>query len=72
MDAFEKKHKRLSVKYFCTGVGVDLQYLDSKIAEQVMLHFSKMHYAILPMHDSFILHHGLEGELQHTMGQSFL
>jgi hypothetical protein len=71
MDAFEQKHEPIS-KYFCTGAGVKLQYLDSQIAEQVMLHFAKMHdYAILPMHDSFILHHGLEGELQLTMDKAF-
>lgn len=66
MDAFADKHKPIS-HYFCTGIGIDLQYEDSQIAEKVLVHFSKMGYAILPMHDSFILHHGLEHELQQAM-----
>ncbi len=30
-----------------------------------------MGYAILPMHDSFIIHHGLEQELKDTMNKAF-
>ena len=30
-----------------------------------------MGYAILPMHDSFILHHALERELQEAMDDAF-
>jgi hypothetical protein len=41
------------------------------IAEKVMLHFAKMGYAILPLHDSFIIHHGLEDELMNAMNQAF-
>jgi|GEM_PF-1168223 len=70
MDAFETKHTPIK-GFFCTGVGIDLQNRDSKIAEQVLLRFSKMGYAILPMHDSFILHHGLEAELRETMEEAF-
>ena len=71
MDAFEKKHTPIK-GYFCSGVGIDLQNRDSKIAEQVMLRFSKMGYAILPMHDSFIIHHGLEAELREAMERAFV
>jgi len=46
MDAFEAKHTPIK-GYFCTGVGIDLQNRDSKIAEQVLLRFSKMGCAIL-------------------------
>lgn len=70
MDAFAAKHLKVS-HYFCTGAGIDLQFIDSQIAEQVMLHFSTMGYPILPMHDSFIIHHGLEQELKDTMNQAF-
>lgn len=70
MDAFEQKHKPLK-KYFCTGKGIDLQYLDSKMAEEVMLHFSKTGFAILPLHDSFIIHHGCEGTLNESMKKAF-
>jgi hypothetical protein len=70
MDAFERKHEGIR-HYLNTGKGVDLQYLDSQIAEKVMLHFSRMNYAILPVHDSFILHHALEKELGKAMDEAF-
>lgn len=70
MDAFEEKHHPIK-NYFCKSKGVDLQYLDSQIAEQVLLKFSKMGYAILPLHDSFIIHHGLEQELKDAMNEAF-
>jgi hypothetical protein len=71
MDAFAQKHEKIS-NYFCTGKGIDLQYFDSQMAEKVMLHFAKMsHYPILPVHDSFIIHHGLEKELKEAMEEAF-
>ncbi len=70
IDAFSEKHKHIS-KYFCTGAGIDLQNKDAQIAEQVMLHFAKWNYAILVMHDSFIIHHGLEQELKDCMNEAF-
>jgi hypothetical protein len=69
MDAFASKHQTIS-HYFCSGKGIDLQNLDSKIAEKVLLHFAKF-YAVLPLHDSFIVHHGLEESLLNTMQQAF-
>ena len=44
---------------------------DSDLAEQVMLHFIKMGYPCLPVHDSFIVHHGLAGELEDKMKAVF-
>ena len=43
--------------------------LDSILAEDVMLHFSKMDYPALPVHDSFIMHRafGSSGELEEAM-----
>ncbi len=70
IDDFMQKHSLIR-KYFGTGIGVDLQYLDSQIAEKVLMHFSKMGYAILPMHDSFIIHHALKNELQKAMDNAF-
>jgi hypothetical protein len=70
MDAFENKHENIK-DFFCTGKGIDLQYLDSQIAEKVLLHFSKMGYAILPLHDSFIIYQDLEEELKESMQKAF-
>ncbi len=73
IDALERKHKKIK-HYFCTGKGIDLQNLDSKMAETVMMHFvrpSGLGYAILPLHDSFIVHHGLEETLKKKMKAAF-
>jgi len=70
MDAFASKHEGIK-DYFCTGAGIDLQYLDSQIAEKVLLHFSTMGYAILPVHDSFITYQDLEDELDESMKTAF-
>ena len=70
MAAFCEKHEPIK-DYFNSGKGIDLQYLDSIIAEQVMVHFAKMGYPCLPLHDSFIVHHGLEAELNEEMNKAF-
>ena len=58
---------------FCQGHGNHLQYIDSCIAEQVILHFNRMDYPVLTVHDSFIMHHafGDSGELEKTMRRAF-
>ena len=58
-------------QYFGSGVGLKLQRKDSDLAEAVMLRFAAMNYACLPVHDSFIVHHGLERELIDIMLEEF-
>jgi hypothetical protein len=70
MDAFEMKHEEIK-HHFNTGKGVDLQYKDSQIAEEVMLYFAKKGYPVLCLHDSFIVHNGLEKELDEQMNKAF-
>lgn len=70
LDALYKTHAPIS-KAFNSGEGIRLQFIDSQIAEQVMLEFIKQGYAILPVHDSFIIRHGLEEELTDTMKKAF-
>jgi hypothetical protein len=48
-----KQHAPIS-KNFYTGIGTQLQNLDSKIAESVMLEFMEWGIFALPVHDSFI------------------
>lgn len=57
--------------HFYTGVGLRLQRLDSDIAEKVLLHFAQNGIAILPLHDSFMMHHGYEASLDQAMHQAF-
>ncbi len=65
-----KKHS--CVKYrFGTGYGLRLQRIDSDMAEKVLLYFAKMNVACLPIHDSFIVHSGYEGELVDVMKYAY-
>ncbi len=57
--------------HFGSGVGLRLQRKDSDLAEAVMLQFAAMGYACLPVHDSFIVHHGLEHDLANAMNRAF-
>ena len=58
---------------FFTGSGGVLQRIDSDLAERVMLRF--LDYGrpvpVLPVHDSFILHHGYQHELKAFMELEF-
>ena len=71
-DAILKAHRAIEDMFF-QGHGNHLQYIDSCIAEQVMLQFNKMDYPVLPVHDSFIMHHafGDLGELEEAMRRAF-
>ena len=66
------KHSEIS-DYFGTGEGLRLQYIDSCIAEELMLRFieEKSGTALLPVHDSFIVHHGYAEELKDMMLEIF-
>ena len=58
-------------QYFGSGVGLFLQRKDSDLAETVMARFAAMQYACLPVHDSFIVHHGLQDDLNQIMREAF-
>ena len=63
-------HKPIQHLFF-DGLGNKLQFEDSCIAESVMLHFQVKDVAALPVHDSFIMHHGYSGELEEAMRRGF-
>jgi len=71
-EAILGAHKPIK-DYFFKGIGNRLQFEDSCIAESVMLHFAKMDTPALPIHDSFIMHHGFStyGELEEAMRRAF-
>jgi hypothetical protein len=71
-DRIIKAHKPIADLFF-NGVGNHLQFLDSNIAERVMLHFAGMDAPALPVHDSFIMHHayGESGEVEEAMRKGF-
>ena len=63
-------HQPIS-KYFGTGIGIELMYTDSVIAEDIMLSFLKEDIIVLPIHDSFIIRTGYELSLRAQMKLSF-
>lgn len=65
-----KTHKPIA-DLFNTGIGLDTQYIDSRIAEQVMLRMNDEGHVVLPIHDSFIVRLGYEYRLREIMLEAF-
>ena len=65
-------HKPIADRFF-RGEGNHLQYIDSCMAERLMLHYAKDDHPVLPVHDSFIMHRafGEMGELEEQMRKAF-
>ena len=68
IDLMYEYHFTIS-KYFGSGFGVKLQYLDSQIAEAVML--KMLPEPCLPVHDSFIVRVGQTSKLKRVMDEEF-
>ena len=77
LDELKLSHKELKdlvrkyhlpiVHLFGTGVGLELMYLDSMIADELMLFFRMEGIVLLPIHDSFIIRAGYELSLKSEM-----
>ncbi|QDI75221.1 hypothetical protein [Leisingera aquaemixtae] len=65
-DAVLAAHKPIA-HHFYTGAGKRLQRADSDVAERVMLDFIDRGIAILPIHDSFLVHEGHSDLLEDSM-----
>ena len=63
-------HKKIE-KYFNTGIGVKLQYRDSKIAERILKHFTRKKIVCLCIHDSFIVQEQFKDELIEVMRREY-
>jgi hypothetical protein len=70
IEAFRQKHADIA-EFFCSGAGIDLQFEESQMAEQIMLHFAKRGIPCLPIHDSFIVESKYLDELVDMMKKSF-
>ena len=66
----DARHHQIA-QFFHTGIGLYLQFVDSQIAEAVMLRFVEMNEAVLPIHDSFIVRKEMQGKLQQVMQEEF-
>jgi len=64
------RHRPIDL-FFKSGHGSRLQNLDADLAARVMIRFLDMGYVCLPVHDSFIVHHGLEDDLGQIMVTEF-
>jgi len=71
MDKLIEKHNPIS-EYLFSGFGDTLQWIDSQIAEIIMLHFSYQGFPCLPVHDSFIVDVRLGDELEEIMEEVFV
>ena len=70
LQTVEEAHKPIS-QFFRVGYGLKLQFMDAQMAEHVMLLFGQNSVPCLPVHDSFIMHHGYEDELEQVMREAF-
>ncbi|MDA9816476.1 hypothetical protein N9C75_05440 [Alphaproteobacteria bacterium] len=71
-QAIVDAHKPIEDMFF-KGLGNELQYIDSCIAENLMMHYAKEDQPVLPVHDSFIMHSafGESSELEESMRRAF-
>jgi hypothetical protein len=70
MDRLMEKHKPIE-NFFFKEMGNYLQYLDSQIAEAIMLTFANSGHPCLPVHDSFIVDFRGVFELKRLMDNFF-
>jgi len=69
LDAFIEKHPKLE-PFLCTGKGVELMYLDSRIAESVIEQLTDKSIPVLCVHDSFIVADKEKHELLRAMDRA--
>ena len=70
IDAIKARHSQISHHFF-TGVGNNLMYQDSNLAEKVMLRMIDRRATILSLHDSFIVRNSYGNELEEIMNEEF-
>jgi hypothetical protein len=70
LDAFNEKHPELE-PFLCTGKGLELMYLDSRIAESVIEQLTDKSIPVLCVHDSFIVADKEKHELLRAMDHAY-
>ena len=71
IDALEAEHPLLADDFF-SGRGVELQNLDSLIAEKVINHFTAQGIVVLCIHDSFVIPAYKAEELKQVMEGAYI
>jgi len=67
---FDAAHDRIS-RYFCSDIGLRLQYLDSQITSDILDYFLDREIPVLPIHDSYIVAEQYEDELYEVMKEKY-
>jgi hypothetical protein len=67
---FEKAHNRINM-YFCSDIGLRLQYFDSQITSDILDYFLEREIPVLPIHDSYIVAEQYEDELYEVMREKY-
>ena len=62
----------MTIERVDSGIGLELQRLDSDIAESVILAMKERGYLVLPVHDSLIVEDGRQQELEAIMREFLL
>ena len=70
MDGFIQRHRPIE-RFFNSGIGLDLQFADSRIAEHVMLELAGCNIVCVPLGDGFICKVAFENELREAMQAAF-
>lgn len=70
INAF-KRHNRPIEKYFLTGIGSELQKIDSDIAHSILMYFARKGILVLCIHDSFIIDRRYRIELKRKMSEFY-
>ena len=66
-----KQEHPLIEDMLASGAGIDLQYVDSQIAELIIRKFTERATPLLTIHDSFVVPFGLEEQLEKLMSEVF-
>lgn len=64
--ALKDKHQPIA-DYFESGIGIRLQFADSKLTEAILDHFMAKRILVLPVHDSYIVAQKHRFELERVM-----
>jgi hypothetical protein len=71
MERFLEHHAPIR-HYFNSGKGIELQFIDSQVAERVMLEIVQKGAVCVPVHDSFIVRESCEVHLRNAMERASL
>ncbi len=71
IDAFAKKHEPIS-DYFFSGSGTAAQFIDSQIAQHILLNLMGQSVPCIPIHDGFIVEEQHEDKLADAMDDACL